>query len=69
MGLIEKAIGRGIIKDGIMFEFRKDSVKYIVVGLISHDGPLPGTVHDKRSQQVIGLVTDVDLFLRELWES
>ena len=122
MGSIKEAVKCGIIKDGVMYECVKRGVKYIIVGSIRDDGPLPETitdmilaqdiireeikkgvdlvlclatmlltigvcnmlpydtrvvvvdinpmvvtkVYDRGSQQVIGIVTDVSLFLREL---
>ncbi|RLF25759.1 MAG: TIGR00300 family protein, partial [Thermoprotei archaeon] len=124
-GSIARAVKEGLIKDGIMYECIRKGVKFILVGSIRDDGPLPDTimdmllaqdlireeikkgvdlvlvlatmllaigvcnmlpynvrvvvvdinpmviakVHDRGSEQVIGVVTDVGLFLRCLQEA
>ncbi len=123
LGSIKKAVEVGLVKDGVTYECIKRGIKYIIVGSIRDDGPLPETitdmivaqdtireeikkgvdlvlclatmlltigvcnmlpyntkvvvvdinpsvitkVYDRGSQQVIGIVTDVGLFLRELY--
>jgi len=45
-GGIEKAVEKGIIKDGIMFECVKNKVPFILAGSIRDDGPLPEVITD-----------------------
>jgi len=46
VGSIKEAVEKGIIKNGIMYECVKNKVKYILVGSIRDDGPLPDTIMD-----------------------
>lgn len=45
-GGIAKAIEKGIIKDGIMYECVKNNVPFILAGSIRDDGPLPEVITD-----------------------
>jgi len=46
IGSIREAVDRGIVKNGIMYECVRMGVKYILVGSIRDDGPLPDTIMD-----------------------
>lgn len=45
-GGIRKAVEKGIIKDGIMFECVRKGVPFILAGSIRDDGPLPEVITD-----------------------
>jgi lysine-ketoglutarate reductase/saccharopine dehydrogenase-like protein (TIGR00300 family) len=45
-GGIKKAVEKGIIKDGIMYECVKNNVPFILAGSIRDDGPLPEVITD-----------------------
>ncbi|WP_202320507.1 ornithine cyclodeaminase, nickel-pincer nucleotide-dependent [Archaeoglobus neptunius] len=45
-GGIRKAVEKGIIKDGIMYECIKNNVPFILAGSIRDDGPLPEVITD-----------------------
>ncbi|MCS7129896.1 MAG: TIGR00300 family protein [Archaeoglobaceae archaeon] len=45
-GGIRKAVEKGIVKDGIMFECVRKNVPFILAGSIRDDGPLPEVITD-----------------------
>ncbi len=45
-GGIKKAVEKGIIRDGIMYECVKNNVPFILAGSIRDDGPLPEVITD-----------------------
>lgn len=45
-GGIRKAVEKGIIKDGIMFECVRKNIPFILAGSIRDDGPLPEVITD-----------------------
>jgi lysine-ketoglutarate reductase/saccharopine dehydrogenase-like protein (TIGR00300 family) len=45
-GGIKKAVEKGIVKDGIMYECVKRNVPFILAGSIRDDGPLPEVITD-----------------------
>lgn len=45
-GSIEKAVARGILKSGIMYECVKHQVPFVLAGSIRDDGPLPDVITD-----------------------
>ncbi|MEM1578159.1 MAG: TIGR00300 family protein [Archaeoglobaceae archaeon] len=63
-GGIRKAVEKGIVKDGIMFECIRKNVPFILAGSIRDDGPLPEVITDvmvakremKRALQGIDMV-------------
>jgi len=66
VGSIREAVNRGVVKDGVMYECIKNNVKYILVGSIRDDGPLPDTIMDMvRAQDEIRreILKGVDLVL------
>jgi lysine-ketoglutarate reductase/saccharopine dehydrogenase-like protein (TIGR00300 family) len=45
-GSIRKAVEKGVIKGGIMYECIKHDVPYVLAGSIRDDGPLPDVIQD-----------------------
>lgn len=45
-GSIEKAVAKGILKSGVMYECIKHKVPFVLAGSIRDDGPLPDVVTD-----------------------
>jgi len=45
-GGIKAAVGKGIVKDGIMYECVKRGIPFILAGSIRDDGPLPEVITD-----------------------
>ena len=45
-GSIQKAVERGIITSGVMYECVRNNVQYVLAGSIRDDGPLPDTLMD-----------------------
>lgn len=45
-GSIRKAVEKGVVKSGIMFECIKHDVPYVLAGSIRDDGPLPDVIQD-----------------------
>ncbi len=50
-GSIKKAVEKGIIKDGIMYECVQNEVPFVLAGSIRDDGPLPDTITDAIESQ------------------
>lgn len=50
-GSIRKAVEKGIIKSGIMYECIKNNVPYVLAGSIRDDGPLPDVIQDVMAAQ------------------
>lgn len=50
-GSIKNAVGKGIIKDGIMYECVQNNVPFVLAGSIRDDGPLPDTITDALESQ------------------
>ena len=50
-GSIEKLIGQGKLKTGIMYTLQKHKVPYVLCGSIRDDGPLPETITDAVASQ------------------
>ncbi|HEY7194846.1 MAG TPA: hypothetical protein VH439_13985, partial [Gemmatimonadales bacterium] len=50
-GSIEKAVGQGIVKSGIMHALVVNRVPYVLAGSIRDDGPLPGVLADTLAAQ------------------
>lgn len=64
-GSIKKAVKKGIITEGIMYECVKNNVPFILAGSIRDDGPLPEVITDsmKAQDKIREAVKDVDLVL------
>jgi lysine-ketoglutarate reductase/saccharopine dehydrogenase-like protein (TIGR00300 family) len=45
-GSIRKAVEKGVIRGGIMYECVKNNVPYVLAGSIRDDGPLPDVIQD-----------------------
>ncbi len=45
-GSIKKAVEKGILKSGVMYECVKNNVPFVVGGSLRDDGPLPDTITD-----------------------
>ena len=45
-GGIKKAVEKGILKGGVMYECVKNNIPYVIAGSIRDDGPLPDTITD-----------------------
>jgi lysine-ketoglutarate reductase/saccharopine dehydrogenase-like protein (TIGR00300 family) len=52
-GSIQKAVEKGILKNGIMYECIKNDVPFILAGSIRDDGPLPDVITDVIEAQEI----------------
>ncbi len=65
LGSIKKAIDKGIIKHGMMYELITKNIPYILAGSIRDDGPLPEVITDIRESQdkMRELLRDLDLVL------
>ncbi|PKP55834.1 MAG: TIGR00300 family protein, partial [Candidatus Altiarchaeales archaeon HGW-Altiarchaeales-2] len=65
LGSIKKAIDKGIIKHGMMYELITKNIPYILAGSIRDDGPIPGVITDMCESQdkMRELVQDLDLVL------
>src|SRR3954462_6405793 len=50
-GSIAKAVEKGIITDGIMFECVKNKIPFVLTGSIRDDGPLPDVITDALTAQ------------------
>src|SRR6185295_8030139 len=50
-GSIRKAVDRGILKSGIMYECTKHDIPFVLAGSIRDDGPLPDVVTDSLDAQ------------------
>lgn len=50
-GSIRKAVEKGVIKSGIMYECIKNNVPYVLAGSIRDDGPLPDVIQDVMAAQ------------------
>src|SRR3954462_3099414 len=50
-GSIAKAVEKGIITDGIMFECVKHEIPFVLTGSIRDDGPLPDVITDALAAQ------------------
>ncbi len=45
-GSIKKAVEKGILKNGVMYECVKNNVPFVIGGSLRDDGPLPDTITD-----------------------
>ncbi|PKP57704.1 MAG: TIGR00300 family protein, partial [Candidatus Altiarchaeales archaeon HGW-Altiarchaeales-1] len=65
LGSIKKAIDKGIIKHGMMYELITKNIPYILAGSIRDDGPLPDVITDicESQDKMRELVQDLDLVL------
>lgn len=50
-GNVKKAVERGILKGGVLYECVKKGVPYVIGGSIRDDGPLPDTIKDVMEAQ------------------
>lgn len=50
-GSIRKAVDKGVIKSGIMYECIRNNVPYVLAGSIRDDGPLPDVIQDVMAAQ------------------
>ena len=50
-GSIRKAVDKGVIKSGIMYECIKNDVPFVLAGSIRDDGPLPDVIQDVMAAQ------------------
>jgi lysine-ketoglutarate reductase/saccharopine dehydrogenase-like protein (TIGR00300 family) len=50
-GSIKKAVNKGVIKGGIMYECVKKNVPFVLAGSIRDDGPLPDVITDVMAAQ------------------
>jgi len=50
-GSIRKAVEKGVIKSGIMYECIRNNVPYVLAGSIRDDGPLPDVIQDVMAAQ------------------
>ena len=50
-GSIGKAVEKGVLNRGIMYELHKNNVDYVLAGSIRDDGPLPDTITDTMKAQ------------------
>lgn len=50
-GSIRKAVEKGVIKSGIMYECIRNNVPYVLAGSIRDDGPLPDVIQDVMTAQ------------------
>ncbi len=64
-GSIKKAIEKGVLKKGIMYECVKNNVPYVLAGSIRDDGPLPDVITDTMDAQdeMRKYVQDVDMVI------
>ncbi len=64
-GSIKKAVKKGDVTEGIMYECVKHDVPYILAGSIRDDGPLPDVITDtmKAQDKIRAAVKDLDLVL------
>jgi lysine-ketoglutarate reductase/saccharopine dehydrogenase-like protein (TIGR00300 family) len=65
-GGIARAVETGVLRSGIMYQCVRQGVPFVLAGSIRDDGPLPEVITDRGSFQAVGLVTDLEPFLREL---
>jgi len=50
-GSIEKAVEKGILKGGVMYECIKNGIPFVIGGSLRDDGPLPDTITDVMEAQ------------------
>jgi len=50
-GGIKKAVEKGILKSGVLYECVKNNVPFVIAGSIRDDGPLPDTITDVMQAQ------------------
>ncbi len=64
-GSIKKAVEKGILKSGIMYECTVNNVPYILAGSIRDDGPLPEVITDAVEAKVkmAEAIKDIDFVL------
>ncbi|AXV37091.1 MAG: TIGR00300 family protein [Methanobacterium sp. BRmetb2] len=64
-GSIKKAVEKGILKKGIMYECVKNNVPFVLAGSIRDDGPLPDVITDVINAQdaMRTYVQDVDMVI------
>lgn len=65
LGSIKKAIDKGMIKHGIMYELITKNIPYVLAGSIRDDGPLPEVITDicEAQDKMRELLQDLDLVL------
>ncbi len=51
VGSIKKAVEKGIIRSGVLYECVKNNVPFVIAGSIRDDGPLPDTITDVMKAQ------------------
>lgn len=64
-GSIKKAVEKGVLKGGIMYECIKNDVPFVLAGSIRDDGPLPDVITDtmKAQDMIREVVKDADIVL------
>jgi lysine-ketoglutarate reductase/saccharopine dehydrogenase-like protein (TIGR00300 family) len=64
-GSIKKAVEKGILKKGIMYECVKNNVPFVLSGSIRDDGPLPDVITDviKAQDEMRKHIQDVDMVI------
>jgi len=64
-GSLKKAVEKGVLTKGIMYECIQNNVPYVLAGSIRDDGPLPDVITNniQAQQQYKELLTNVDLVL------
>jgi lysine-ketoglutarate reductase/saccharopine dehydrogenase-like protein (TIGR00300 family) len=64
-GSIKKAVDKGILKKGIMYECVKNNVPFVLSGSIRDDGPLPDVITDviEAQDEMRKYVQDVDMVI------
>src|SRR5262249_35635639 len=51
VGGIRRAVDRGVLKSGIMYECTRHNIPYVLAGSIRDDGPLPEVITDMLEAQ------------------
>ena len=51
VGSIKKAVEKGVLKGGVMYEAIKNNIPVVIAGSIRDDGPLPDTITDVMEAQ------------------
>jgi len=64
-GSIKKAVEKGVLKEGIMYECIKNDVPFVLAGSIRDDGPLPDVITDvlEAQDEMRKYVQDVDMVI------
>ncbi len=64
-GGIKRAVEKGIVRDGIMYECIKRNVRFILAGSIRDDGPLPEVITDvmEAKKEMKKALRDIDMVI------